>query len=140
MLFENSEEKAKMLKTNNITLSGLSREYLLRTYSIEVADKIYPQYKYENTIGTSKISDDRSLEISQCLFLLLDTKGYATASEICSMLKEKYSYRSTEVQIKKSLTEILLSYGLKRIRANKGIKEKYNIDGNGYPNIIIHDM
>jgi len=36
-------------------------------------------------------------------------------------------YITTEVQIKKSLKEILDSYGLKRIRANKEIKEKFSM-------------
>ena len=55
------------------------------------------------------------------------------------MLNDKHHHVTTEVQIKKSLQEILTSYGLKRVRANKDIKEKYNITGNGYPFIIVNE-
>ena len=54
-------------------------------------------------------------------------------------LRDKYLYITTEVQIKKSLKEICDSYGLKRIRVNKELKEKYQIKGNGYPVIICRD-
>ncbi|MBQ2664761.1 MAG: hypothetical protein IJG16_11550, partial [Clostridia bacterium] len=45
---ENSEQIAGTLLKNNITLKGLSREYVLRTFGKELADKVFPQYRYEN--------------------------------------------------------------------------------------------
>ncbi len=137
--FENSEEIAKTLKANNITLKGLGREYVLRTFGTDVADKVYPQYKFENKRGTSKASDQRTLDISECMLYLVDKHGYTTEKDIVYLLGKKYRYETTEIQIKKSLQEILLSYGLKRIRANKDIKEQYNIGGNGYPFIIVRE-
>jgi hypothetical protein len=137
ILFENSEEIAKALKANNMTLKGLSREYVLRTFGTELADKVYPQYKYENAQGNSKKSDERTLQIVECIFYCIKQKGYATEKDIVYLLGDKYKYQTTETQIKKSLQEILISYGLKRIRANKEIKEKYKIGGNGYPFVIV---
>lgn len=43
-------------------------------------------------------------------------------------------------QWKKSIQEILDTYGLKRVRLNKELKTKYGIEGNGYPYIIIEDV
>lgn len=128
ILLEDSEDIAKTLKENNFTFKALSREYVLRTFSVQLADKVYPQYKNENKRGNSPKSDEHTLEISECLFYLLDTKGYATEKEIVLMLGKRYSYKSTELQIKKSLREILLSYGLVRVKASKANKEKYNIN------------
>ena len=139
ILFENSEEIAKNLKANNITFKGLSREYILRTFGTEMADKAYPQYKYENAQGTSQKSDERTSQIVECLFYCIDNKSYATEKDIVYMLGQKYSYRSTEIQIKKSLTEILKSYGLQRIRANRETKKHYCIDSKGYPFIIVRE-
>ena len=55
------------------------------------------------------------------------------------MLGKRYSYKSTELQIKKSLREILLSYGLVRVKASKANKEKYNINNDeiSYQSYII---
>jgi hypothetical protein len=32
------------------------------------------------------------------------------------------------------------SYGLKKVKANKVLKEQYQIESDGYPNIIIEDI
>lgn len=137
--FTESEENAKKLKENNVTLRGLSRELVLRTFGEEKANEIYPQFKFENSRGTSEKSDEHTAEIINCIWYCLDKKGYCTEMDITKMLNVKYHHVTTEVQIKKSLQEILTSYGLKRIRANKDLKEKYCIEGNGYPFIIVNE-
>lgn len=48
-----------------------------------------------------------------------------------------HAYLTTKVQIKKSLKEILDLYDLKRIRANKEIKNQYGVASKGYPFIIV---
>ena len=126
-LFENSEEIAKVLKENNFTLKGLSREYVLRTFGTELADKVYPQYKHENAQGTTKQSDERTSQIVECLFYCINQKGYATEKDMVYMLSDKYKYLTTEIQIKKSLQEILVSYDLVRVKASKVNKAKYNL-------------
>ena len=45
-----------------------------------------------------------------------------------------------DIQLKRSINEILDSYGLKKIRANKAIKEQYKIISNGYPLIIVENV
>ena len=42
-------------------------------------------------------------------------------------------------QWKKSIQEIVDLYGLKKIRLNKELKERFGIDCKGYLNIIIED-
>lgn len=137
--FTESEENAKKLKENNVTLKGLSRELVLRTFGEEKANEIYPQFKFENSRGTSEKSDDHTAEIVSCIQYCINKKGYCTETDIVKMLNDKHHHVTTEVQIKKSLQEILTSYGLKRVRANKDIKEKYNIEASGYPFVIVRD-
>jgi 2C-methyl-D-erythritol 2,4-cyclodiphosphate synthase len=129
-LLANSEEIAKTLKANNYSLKGLSREYILRTFGMDLANKVYPQYKCENKKGTSKKSDERTLQIVECLFYFIEQKGYATEKEIIYMLSNKYKYQTTELQIKRSLQEILVSYELVRVKASKNNKLKYHIEDN----------
>lgn len=52
----------------------------------------------------------------------------------------QYRYDVTDTQIKRCLNEIMDSYGLKKVKANKVLKEQYNIKSDGYPNIIIEDI
>jgi hypothetical protein len=46
-LLDDSEKIACCLKENHMSLKGLSREYVLRTFGDNVANRIYPQYEYE---------------------------------------------------------------------------------------------
>ncbi len=137
--FADSEEKAVHLKENNISLKGVSREWVYRTFGEDEANRVYPQYKYENSKGTSQKSDEHTCDIVKCIMYCIEKKGYATERDVVAILSKKYNYITTEVQIKKSLQEILTTYSLKRVRANKGYKDKYNISGDGYPFIIISE-
>ena len=65
------EIQAKLLRDNHFTLEGMSREYVLRTFGMAEADRVYPQYHAENARGTSKASNlctaKLVLEIQDCL-------------------------------------------------------------------------
>lgn len=135
--FSDSEEKAIKLRENNFSLKGLSREWVYRTFGEEEANRVYPQYKYENSKGTSEKSDIHTQKIVDVLQFCIEHKGYATEKDIIIMLHGTYKFEATELQIKKSLQEILDSYSLQRIRLNKAYKEKFNIKSEGYPFIII---
>ena len=118
--FKDSERMAKVLIENNFSLKGLSREYVLRTFGIEVADKVYPQYRYENKKGTSIKSDKLTLKLSEKVLDTIKKKGYILEKDVRGKGK-------IEVQWKKSIQEILDTYGLVKVKASKDIKEKYNI-------------
>lgn len=115
-----SENIAKKLKENNISLRGLSREYILRTFGRELADKVFPQFKYENEQGTSKRSDDRTINLATKIMATIEQYGYCLESSI----KENKHY---ELQWKKSIQEILDSYDLVKVKASKINKLKYDI-------------
>jgi len=108
---------------------------------------IYPQYKKKkNEYGeivdrtTTKASDERTLKISEIILQCIQRKGYCTEKEVVYILGNKYRYEVTETQIKRSLNEIMDLYGLKKVKANKVLKEQYHIKSDGYPNIIIEDV
>lgn len=133
----NAEDKAKLLKNNNFTMCGISREWVLRTFGKDIANKIYPQYKEENEKGTSKASDERTNQIINVIMNKININGYVTEQEVIEELKNKYGKVLTQIQLKRSLQEILNNYNLKRIRANKKLKEQYGVTTKGYPFLII---
>lgn len=145
--FKDIEEQGQKWKDNNYTMKGLSREMFYRTEGLDVANKLYPQYKQiyskeqKQVIDrtTTKSSDNRTSKIIKYIFDLIISKGYATENDIIKMMNTEYSKTLSAMQIKKSLQEILQGYDLKRIRANKQIKEQYGIIGNGYPFLIVRN-
>lgn len=129
---EDSEKIAQMLIENNVSLKGLSREYVLRTFGINLADKIFPQYKHENRQGLSAKSDYMTSEIARVVLSTIQGQGYIFEKDV-------NIDGAIGRQWKKSIQEILDSYGLKRVKLNKELKDKYHITINGYPNIIIEE-
>ena len=129
---EESNKIAILLKENNISLKGLSREYLLRTFGVEFTNKVFPQYEYENKQGATEQSDENSGKLVGYILEGIEVQGYV-------LEKDLKVNGMTENQWRRSIQEILDSYGLVKITANKDIKEKYNINvsARSYPKIII---
>ncbi|NDO51837.1 hypothetical protein FMM75_21465 [Lachnospiraceae bacterium MD335] len=134
-------------KEKGYRIAGVSFDMFYRSEGFDVAASIYPQYKkkkdeYGEIVDrtTTKASDERTLKISEVILQCIQRKGYCTEKEVVYILGNKYRYEVTETQIKRSLNEIMDSYGLKKVKANKVLKEQYHIKSNGYPNIIIEDV
>ena len=130
--FVESERRAITLDENNMTMKGLSREYILRTFGNGVADKVYPQYKQANEQGTSAKSNYLTTDIAHGIFETVQTQGYMFERDVNTK-------GAVGVQWKRSIQEILNSCGLKRVKLNKVLKEQYGIECGGYPYIIIAD-
>lgn len=117
------EETAKILNENNITLGSLSMEFVLRTFSKEKVEEIYPQHGEEYTI--SERANYLTDEIVKKIFEKITSDGFV-------FLEEVRIYK----QWKKSINEILNSYDLSKVKLNKKLKEKFGISCKGYPFII----
>ena len=134
-------------KEKGYRIGGVSFDMFYRSEGFDVAASLYPQYKKKkNEYGeivnrtTTQASDERTLKISEVILNYIQRKGYCTEKEVVYILGNQYRYEVTDTQIKRCLNEIMDSYGLKKVKANKVLKEQYNIKSNGYPNIIIEDI
>lgn len=148
-LFVEVEDSGKQWKDNGYTMKGLSREMFYRTEGEEIANKLYPQYKevYDNNEKavvkrtTSDLSNLRTDKIVEYLFDALNSNSYVTEKYLIDELSSDGEINTTkseaEKQVKKSIKEIMDSYGLKKIKCNKKIKEQYKVSESGYPYIIV---
>lgn len=136
---EDSEELAQELKDKNVTLKGISREYILRTFGEEKANKVYPQYIQANANGVSKISELRTEEIVKYIIFFISNQGYTTEKDVIKMYSKEQNVKEDTVktQLKRSIQEILEGNDLIRVRANKQLKEYFRISSNGYPFLIL---
>lgn len=140
------ENRGLRWKENGYRMDGISFDMFYRSEGFDVAASLYPQYKkrkneygeLENRTPT-QASDDRTYAISEVILHLIEKKGFCMEKEVIYILGCDYGYKVTETQIKRSLKEILDNYMLQKIKANKVLKEKYGIQSNGYPYIIIKD-
>ena len=97
-----------------------------RSEGFDVAASLYPQYKKKkNEYGeivnrtTTQASDERTMKIADVILNSIKSKGYCTEKEVIYILGNQYRYDVTETQIKRCLNEIMDTYGLKKVKANK---------------------
>ncbi|NYB73407.1 hypothetical protein HZF24_04555 [Sedimentibacter hydroxybenzoicus DSM 7310] len=136
---EAGEGKARILKDSHITMMGLSRECVLRTFGEEEANRVYPQFKAENKKGASRKSNAATDNLVKIICGDIEKKGYILENKISDIYIKRFkgcNKKQVEIQIKRSMQQILNDYNLVRIRANKDLKRKYGIKGSGYPFIM----
>ena len=78
----------------------------------------------------SEKSDNLTNAIALRVIKTIEKQGYILEKDI-------NTNGSIGIQWKKSIQEIMDSYGLKKVKANKQLKEQYHIVSDGYPNIIV---
>ncbi|MGB9856213.1 MAG: CHC2 zinc finger domain-containing protein [Caldisericum exile] len=125
----NAEEKAKLWKEKNCTMKGMSYEMILRNFGYDEANKVYPQMQAKEITSKNK---EIAMHLEKVMLNMVYTKGYATEKEILAV-----AGKINERNLKKILGEVLKKYGLKRVRANKELKEKFYIKDKGYPYLIM---
>lgn len=133
-------------KKYNYRLMAISYEMFYRgdEKEKEMARILYPQTAtYTTRAGetkertTTKKSDKNTEILTLILLEQIKENRYTTESKVIEQASRKIGYRIAETQLKKSINEIMDIYGLKKIRANKAIKEQFEMCSNGYPLIII---
>lgn len=133
-----SEEKSIEFKENHFTMRGWSREMIYRALGEKEADRVYPQLQGDKI---SELNNETTRKIENICFYFLQNKGWTTEAEILKHVKLYFKGQQIykDIQIKKVIPELINNYGLKKIRLNKQLKERFNIEINGYPYIIIKD-
>lgn len=137
------EAQGHKWKDNHYRLNGISYEMFYRAEGPEVAGMLYPQTsrvtKTDGTIsqkGTGEEADNLHIAISEVILEEIERKGYCRESEVIEALRRNYGRHITEIQLKRSLTDILSGYGLIRQRAKKSLKQEFGMNDPGYPFII----
>lgn len=117
-----------------MTMTGFSRELLIRSLSENEANKVYVQQKDEKLSEASQKFADKARKI---ILDLIQQQGYCTEEQIIRQIRGKKEEK--KIKLKRCLQEILESYNLKRVKANKELKEKFGIASKGYPFLILKE-
>lgn len=137
------DKKGENWKSKNYRLNGISYELFLRSEGPDIAKALYPQtatFKDGNGTEvqrkTTEEADELTMFLAEILLDQIEQSGYTTEANVIKAATSRTNYKMADTQIKRSINEMMDTYGLQKIRANKAIKQKYGIDGNGYPLII----
>lgn len=133
------ERQAVRWKHNGYTLKGTSYEMFYRAEGAEVANSLYPQ-RYSASVGeiqtegraANKRAEARHDQIHEIAVNLLKEQGYFMEKQIV----EQYGAKTWgSIQIKRSIADIVNTYGLTRQKASKALKQRFSIESEGYPYI-----
>lgn len=127
-------KKAQLYKNKNMTMTGFSRELLVRSLNQEEANKVYVQQQDEQL---SKASQQFAEKATKIILQLIQEQGYCTEEQVLKRIRGKKSEK--QAKLKRCLQEILDGYDLERVKANKELKQKYGITKNGYPFLILKE-
>ncbi|SKA99932.1 CHC2 zinc finger [Caloramator quimbayensis] len=131
---KDANTKAKLYKEKNMTMTGFSREMLIRSLNQDEANKVYVQQQNEKL---SKASQQFTEKATKIIIDLIQQQGYCTEEQILKQIRGRKEEKKTK--LKRCLQEILESYNLKRVKANNELKQKLGITSKGYPFLILNE-
>ena len=129
-----------MLVEKNFTVRALSREYLLKTFSKQIADEVFPQDK-ERVI--SKETLEITTTIQKIVLEEISKNGYVVINEVKEKVQRiaNKSASWTDYKYKQAEAEMLDAYGLKKISLTNDLRAELNIthlEPTARPRILIY--
>lgn len=135
--FEKLERECFSMKQHGFTMKGFSREMVIRTFGIEMADKVFVQ----DTTKTISIGSDKIATSIHAITLdMIEKQGYAYEKDIYAKVKIKWKTQAyAEIKFKRCLGEMLDLYDLKIITMNNACKAHFGLDTTtkSYPKVIV---
>ena len=122
-------EMAKQVKEKNLRKKHFTYESVANAFGADTADRVFPQVK-------GKRVKDIDEYLLYAITTLLETDGYFTENTVRNFYRENEKYFKENTFIKQ-IPAIMQKLELKKIKASKIIKEKYNILTSGYPFLYI---
>ena len=115
-----------MLVEKNFTVRALSREYLLKTFSKQIADEVFPQDK-ERVV--SKETLEMTATIQKIVLEEINKNGYVIINEVKEKVQRlaNKSESWTDYKYKQAEAELLDGYDLKKISLTNQLKAELNI-------------
>ena len=120
---------SKAVKEKNLRKRHFTYESVSNAFGKETADRVFPQVKNKPV----KSVDEYLLTTIQHL---LNKYWYFTQNTVKTYYADNDRYFD-EMKYVKQLPAIMQSLDLKKIKATKELKDKYNILSAGYPNLIV---
>lgn len=117
------------------TTKTVNYEGILRNFGRDEADRVFPQDKGKRI---KPLNEEVVTVIHRTTLELIETYGWTTEQEVLDNvnLYFKGQQKFKEKQFKICFGELLEGYDLERIRLNKELKGKLEIEGKGYGYII----
>lgn len=122
-------EMAKQVKEKNLRKKHFTYESVANAFGTDTADRVFPQVK-------GKRVRDIDEYLLYAIETLLEKYGYFTENSVREFYRVNDNYFKENTFIKQ-IPAIMQDLGLKKVKASKLLKRKYNILSSGYPYLYI---
>ena len=130
-----ANQTARMLKEHGIRMNSISWDTVYQVFGLDKVKEVYPQVNKEDISDSGREFMDK---VEAVLVGHVETKGYSKVSNIVGEMQQEYDWKTvTDRRVKKYIPGLLMKHNLKEVVVNKELKSKYNIQGKGYPKIIV---
>lgn len=134
------EAKCIKLIEKKFTQKGFSKEWVLRIFGEEEANRVFPQDKDR---AISPMSNEFTSDIHRIAFEQIQANGYVIVNDLKAEMQKIWKSKGyIEYKYQQSVEEMLEIYGLKKIRLTKELKERFGITTllpQASPTILIKD-
>ncbi|MEB6213511.1 hypothetical protein MXL49_16645 [Enterococcus casseliflavus] len=124
--FEMVEERCGALREKGFSAKGLSRDWVLRSFGQDEANRVYPQ-----DIGkkTSREADRFLTVATQISMSVIPEKGYITINELKDLVRGELqlTIAKTERKWKQVEGDLINGYGLTKVNLDNALKDKLGI-------------
>ncbi|MGJ7912616.1 hypothetical protein [Neobacillus sp. LXY-1] len=133
--FNTLDKKCALWIEKGCTTKTVNYEGILRNFGREEADRVFPQDKGKDIMA---LNEEVASMIHRTTLELIESYGWTTEQEVLNNVKLyfKGQQKFKEKHFKICFGELLEAYDLERLRLNKELKAKLEIEGNGYGYII----
>lgn len=135
------EAKCIELIEKRFTQKGFSKEWVERVFGEAEANRVFPQDK-DRVI--SKVSNEFTSALHRLTFEQIQDQGYVIVNDLKAEMQKMWKSKGfVEYKYQQSFEEMLETYGLKKIRLTKELKERFGITTllpQASPTILIKDI
>ena len=134
-LLAEAERRATMFYEAKASVKDISREFILSLYGKELAQEVYP------TVAEQGLNESQR-RFGECVEAVLlghiEDDGYTTKRRLLDDVLANYDWASVSARrIGRCLPRLMARHDLLAVYSTKLLKQRFGIDGYGYPRIII---
>lgn len=136
--FPKIEERCEAMVNGGFTKKALCREYVIRTFGMEEADRVFPQ---DEGRVISKVSNAITADIHLIALREIEKKGFIEVNDLKKRVQKKWKSKGfSERKYAQGLAEMLDLYDIKKDRMKKEFKEQLGLPAsNSFPTILYKD-
>lgn len=130
-----ANERALTMKSIGVTKQGFSREAILRSFGEQIASEVYEQGEH----ATTPVYDERQIDMIEFVMSRIEVTGFCYEHDLVGEMSRlwRQGQTVTRQRVKRLMPEMILKYGLSRLRLTKDLKARLGATAKGSKAVFV---